>query len=196
VVTLPIAVATNAYNHFQAWVNYDANTWRLDINGTTAFQDYATYANNATFSRIRLEQGTAEPAYFDNIQISSALPPPVEQTPFQQWLIENGQDPNAPETDLCASGVHTLREAFIAGIDPADPAARFEIQQSSIATGGDIVLQWPGVEGRRYNVYWSSNLLHGTGFQLIASNLPYTAASVTNTMTNGQGFYRITVQRE
>jgi hypothetical protein len=196
VVTLPIAVDTNAYNHFQAWVNYDANTWRLDINGTTAFEAYATYANNATFSRIRLEQGTAEPAYFDNIQISSALPPPVEQTPFQQWLIENEMDPDACETDLCASGTHSLYEAYIAGIDPLDAEARFEIKQTSMAAGDNITLQWQGVTGRIYNVYWSSNLLHGAGFQLIASNLPYTAASYTNTMTNGQGYYRITVQRE
>jgi hypothetical protein len=195
-VALPIQVDTNAYNHFQAWVDYNANTWRLDINGTMAFQDYATYANNDAFTKIRLEQGTAEPAYFDNIQISSAAAPPVEFSEFEQWLIANGMPPSTCGTTPCASGAHTLHEAYIAGINPMDAEARFEIKQTSLAAGNNFALQWQGVEGRRYNVYWSSNLLHGAGFQLIASNLPYTVNSVTNTMTNGKGYYRISVQME
>ncbi|MFU8781365.1 MAG: hypothetical protein ACNA71_10145, partial [Kiritimatiellia bacterium] len=61
---------------------------------------------------------------------------------------------------------------------------------------GDFVLEWVGVSGRLYNVYWATNLLDG--FTLWRSNVPWTETSVTDTVHRAEssGYYRIEVQLE
>jgi hypothetical protein len=125
-------------------------------------------------------------------QVMQWVGPPL--SPFQEWLANHGLAPDASSTNLTASGAHTLHDAYIAGIDPTDPQARFAIGHVAASGTSSLVLQWPGVPGRRYNIYWSSNLLHGAGFQLRASNILWDATTITNTIETQQGYYRIDVQ--
>lgn len=191
IVVLPVQISPDEYSHIEIRVDYDIGTWQLDVNDTTAFDDFGTYSSQPKFTGVQFHNTTTTPAYFDDIHITSGPTEPV--TAFEQWLVQHGYAPSTCETELCANGSSTLREAYIAGFDPTAPDSRFEISQAG-RTADNIVLQWVGVEGRRYNVYWSSNLLHGTGFELVASNIPHTASAFTNIIQNGKGFYRIDVQ--
>ncbi len=192
VVVLPLQVPPDEYSHFEIRVDYTAGTWGLDVNETTAFENFGTYSSQPRFTGIEFRNTAATPAYFDDIHISSDTASSVVS--FSAWLEQFQLPPDTSETAISANGYNTMREAYIAGIDPTDPNAQFKIESSEPVTGDNIVVQWEGVEGRRYNVYWSSNLLHGAGFERIASDIPYHATSFTNIMQNGQGFYRIDVQ--
>lgn len=83
------------------------------------------------------------------------------------------------------------REEFIAGTNPAESNSVFKV--ISIRMGSPTVLNWSGVSGRVYSVYWSTNLTGG--FQCLESNIPFSRGSFTN--SGGiRGFYRIDVQLE
>ncbi len=108
------------------------------------------------------------------------------------WEIKHAGGPTkAVASALAANGVNTLREAYLAGLEPADPTARFEVQGRW--QDGQMLLSWhPALAGRTYDVLWSTNLAEG--FQVQAS-----VAGPVNTHTNltvdHSGFYRIRVQR-
>ena len=194
IVVLPVQVTPGAYSHFEAWVDYSAGTWRLDVNGTTAFHAFGTYSSQPAFTKLLMENTSTDPAYFDDIHITSGPAEPL--TAFEQWLVLHGLDAGTCETEMCVNGVNTLRDAYIAGLDPSDPQSRFEIGHVG-GTADDPVLQWTGVTGRLYSVYWSSNLLHGAaGFELLASDIPWNSTTFTDTVhrASEKGFYRINVQ--
>ena len=103
-----------------------------------------------------------------------------------------GGPTNANPNAMGANGVNTVMEAYIAGLNPTNPASLFVI--TDFESDLQNVIYWPGVNGRVYTVYWSSNLLGG--FDLLESNVPWTCNSFTDTIhtTEGKGFYKIDVQ--
>lgn len=113
---------------------------------------------------------------------------------FEQWLVDNGYEPDTGEDTLAANGINTLREVYVAGLDPTDLASRFDISRAGLQLG-NRVLGWNSVSGRLYSVYWSSNLLNG--FQILQSNIPWTVESFTDSVHSAEnpGFYQIGVQR-
>ena len=89
----------------------------------------------------------------------------------------------------CSNGINTVLEAYIAGFDPADASAFFQV--------GGIernVLQWQPVTGRVYSVYWSSNLLAGFPAVPFVSNLVSGVYTDSVHEAEGDGFYRIEVE--
>jgi hypothetical protein len=98
-----------------------------------------------------------------------------------------GGSTNANPRATCSNGINTVRQAYIAGLDPNDPNAAL---LSSILPSR--ALQWSAVSGRVYSVYFSTNLL--TAFQCLESNIPWTRACFTNPATDPQGFYKIDVK--
>ncbi len=111
-----------------------------------------------------------------------------------EWETEYfGGPTNAVATNLCANAINTVLEAYIAGLDPANPAARFALSDLQTVLS-ENVLTWPSVSGRVYTVYWASNLLHG--FQTLETDF---AAGTFTDLTHGaegQGFYKIDVRVE
>jgi hypothetical protein len=103
------------------------------------------------------------------------------------WERQHGGNQN-PDT-VCSNGVNTILQAYVAGLDPKNPNSKFA---TAILPGS--VLQWPGVSGRVYSVYYSTNLLNG--FQPLATNIPWTAGAFTDTVHNAQsqGYYKIDVE--
>jgi alpha-tubulin suppressor-like RCC1 family protein len=105
------------------------------------------------------------------------------------WELQHfgiaGVDPEA----ICPNGINTVREAYIAGLNPNDPQSAF---LTSILP--DRILQWDAVSGRVYNVYWTTNLM--SGFQCLESNIPWTRGSFTNATTVPCGYYKIDVRLE
>jgi hypothetical protein len=92
-------------------------------------------------------------------------------------------NPNA----ICSNGINTLLQAYIAGLDPTNSSARFDVTQNP-----RNVVQWNAVSGRIYSVYFSTNLM--AGFQPLETNIPWTRGSFTNPATDPQGFYKIDVR--
>lgn len=96
-----------------------------------------------------------------------------------------GGTTNASPDTVASNGVNTLLECYIAGLNPADSSAQFELKSAS-------PLSWNAADGRVYKVYWSSNLLNG--FEIIATNV--TGGGFTDTVHSAanEGFYKIEVQ--
>jgi hypothetical protein len=86
-----------------------------------------------------------------------------------------------------------LEEAYVAGIDPTDPDASFQLEQVTPRSDG-CVLSWSGVEGRVYTVYWASNLVSGFT-EVLQTNIAWDVASFTDTTHDqcSEGFYKIGV---
>jgi formylglycine-generating enzyme required for sulfatase activity len=69
-----------------------------------------------------------------------------------RWMIQYFSHAGAAVADdPSASEVHNVKEAYIAGFDPADTGAVFRVRGVEIE--GGIELIWPSAEGRRYSVY-------------------------------------------
>ncbi len=101
-----------------------------------------------------------------------------------------------PIDALCSNGVNTIRQAFIAGIDPKDPNAAFvAFMEHSPDSDGPIV-QWNPVSGRVYSVYWASSL--SNPFTLLQSNVFWSADGFIDRdhASDEQGYYKIDVQLE
>ncbi|MCF7848776.1 MAG: hypothetical protein K9M45_08005, partial [Kiritimatiellales bacterium] len=108
---------------------------------------------------------------------------------LDQWELDClggiGLDPNA----LCSNGVNTLMDAYVAGFDPTDSSACFNI------TGFDgNMIEWTAVSGRVYSVYWTTNLM--SGFQTLETN--WTGGAFTDSLHNDEDkcFYKIDVRLE
>ena len=99
---------------------------------------------------------------------------------------------NANPAAAASNGVNTVKDCYIAGLDPTDECATFLISDFRPLTSGNT-LHWQNVSGRVYSVYWASNLLGG--FQALETNvaMPY---SDTNHPGEEKGFYKIEVELE
>lgn len=95
---------------------------------------------------------------------------------------------NAVDDAPAANGLNTLKEAYVAGIDPSDPSARFEV--SGRLQNGSMILSWDSVTGRSYTVGWSTNLLDG----FVETNIPWENGSYTGLLNEAGGFYKLNVQ--
>ncbi len=88
---------------------------------------------------------------------------------------------------LCANGINTVREAYIAGLDPTDPSSTF---LTSILPGNS--LHWSTITGRVYSVWWTTNLLEN--FQPLETNLPWTQNGYTNSNPGSCDYYKIKIE--
>lgn len=93
---------------------------------------------------------------------------------------------------ICSNGINTIREAYIAGLDPTNAAARFKVEKYKADARN--TLRWNATSGRVYSVYFSTNLLNG--FQPVETNIPWTAGAFTDTVHSAQeqGYYKIGVE--
>lgn len=103
---------------------------------------------------------------------------------------EHAHGGNQNPVRVCSNGVNTMLQAYIAGLNPSDPDSKF----TAVVSGQ--MLRWNAVSGRVYAIYYSTNLI--SGFQPLATNIPWTAGCFTDSVHNahGQLFYKIDVQLE
>jgi parallel beta-helix repeat protein len=108
------------------------------------------------------------------------------------WERAHGGNQNPENT--CSNSVNTIRQAYIAGLDPNNPTNRF--QASVFRSGPGNVLRWNATSGRVYAVYYSTNLV--SGFQPLETNIQWSAGCFTDTVENaaGQLFYKLEVRLE
>ncbi len=78
-----------------------------------------------------------------------------------EWEAEHfGSITNASGNLTCANGWNTVRQVYIAGLDPQDPNSKFSFSVEADTFFGNI-LRWQNVSRREYAVYCSTNLLSG-----------------------------------
>lgn len=107
------------------------------------------------------------------------------------WELQYyGGETNANPDAMAANGINTVREAYIAGLDPVDPSARFAVSLSN-ETGA--VVQWESRPGRVYSVHGASDL--SDGFHVLETGLAWPQSSWTDTVSQSRGFYQVGVQR-
>ena len=60
---------------------------------------------------------------------------------------------------------------FLAGTEPTNSASFLQVDDSAVTVGGGIVIQWPGVTGKAYDLSRTTNLIEAV-YQLVATNIP------------------------
>jgi len=103
-------------------------------------------------------------------------------------ILYYGGPTNANPTAICSNDVNIVIEAYIAGLDPTDPNARFSL----LILGNELA--WGGVSGRVYDVWWTSNLFDG--FLPLETNIPWTTDNFIDTFhgIEDTGYYRLRVR--
>jgi hypothetical protein len=93
-----------------------------------------------------------------------------------------------------ANAAYTVGDAFVAGLDPTDPAAALALSVEMAQDAG-AVLRWsPVATDRVYSVWWSSNLLDG--FSVLTCGIDLASGVYTDGVAGARppGHYRITVE--
>ncbi len=123
---------------------------------------------------------------------NNGLPDWWEQLYFNH---QTGDDPNA---DSDQDGLNNIGE-WVAGTSPTNPVSVFKFTSASEMSGQGIVVRWPSISNRFYDLSRATNILAGTNAFIImpgASNMPATPVvnSYTDTVQGlGPFFYKIGV---
>jgi hypothetical protein len=157
---------------------------------------YYVFAGDDTATVYRLSGATGWPPVPDFWSgLPTALWQPDSDTDGipDSWALQYfGGITNAIPNAICSNGINTVREAYLAGLNPNNKDARFGITEHKPGING--TLGWNAVSGRVYSVYWTTNLM--TGFQCLESNIPWTRGSFTNSAAVPCGYYKIDVRLE
>jgi len=191
-------IFSNGWNKIALSCDFVSKVWNLELNDVPMVGNFPFHGNPASFQGLELVECFTNTAFFDSITVSDTsdesdtdgdgLPDSWEE---QYWPGDLSHSPG----DLAANTDYTVGQCYIAGLDPTDPDAAFLL--SSVFSPLSSVLQWSGVSGRVYIVYWTSNLLSGFDGPL-ETNLPWTPGIFTDATHSAeeQGFYKIDVQLE
>ncbi len=192
-ITLGATVVSNGWNKFSIECDYVSKVWNLELNDLLVVSNFAFHGTPASFSMIEWLSSSPDTAWLDDINVTeSANPSDTDGDNLPDaWEILYYGDLSSNPDDASSNVIHTVRQAYIAGLDPTDPLASFDVfgpQQN--------VLRWNGISGRVYTVYWTSNLL--SSFQTLETNVPWTGSTFTDTTHNTEqkGFYKIGVELE
>ena len=201
VSTLSGTTVSNGWNKFEVDCDYSSKLWNLTLNDTLVVTNFTFYSPLSAFQSLELASEEAMATlYIDEITVSADAPsaPDTDADGLPNWweLQYFGGVTNASPSDLSSNGINTIEETYIAGINPTNPAASFMLSNLQ-ALSSESVLEWAGVSGRVYTVYWTSNLLSGFGSAL-TSGLPWTSGAFTDSTHSAEqkGFYKIEVEIE
>jgi subtilisin family serine protease/PKD repeat protein len=179
---------SNDWNKVELFVDYVSKHWNISLNGIEAATNLGFYADASAFSQLIFDEGSTNTAYFDDIGVSDSQDDADGDGLPDDWENEHfGSNAPAPD-DPASNSTYTVRQAYIAGLDPTDPDAEFTL--SNVRN----ILGWNAATGRVYTIWWSSNLL--SGFQLLESNFTGGAFTDTTHSAHGEGFYKIDVRVE
>ncbi len=186
-ITLTPPTVSNGWNKIEVFCDYSSKVWKLSLNGTELFADFAFYSDQAAFSAFELVEGSADNSYFDDLEITDSQDDADGDGLPDDWEILYYGDTSVSPTTTASNGVNTVEQTYIAGLNPTDPDALFVLDSLE-------PLQWTATSGRVYSVWWTSNLL--SSFHLLESN--YTGGVYTDLThdADSQGFYKIDVRIE
>lgn len=104
----------------------------------------------------------------------------------QEHYGTNSVNPEA----IAANGVNTIRQTYIAGLNPTNPQSVLAVSGGPAVAG--MQLQWAAVSGRVYGIYRAVNLI--SGFQPLETNILWPQNSWTGAMDQAEGFYQLKVE--
>ena len=166
---------------------------RIDNEFKTFVSQIDGSGNELTVTLCMTSTGAARPYALDNLVVYAShetdadkdgLPDDWEKQYFGRTVAVDGNS-------IASNGFNTVREMYIAGLDPTDAKSRFGISGFSGNT-----LHWDSVSGRVYSVYWSTNLMNG--FESLATHINWRQSAWTDQVyrTEGQVFYQLKVELE
>jgi Lamin Tail Domain/Putative Ig domain len=112
------------------------------------------------------------------------------------WEANNGLDDGSNDAllDFDGDGQNNVSE-WIAQTIPSDSNSWFRITSTTL-TGGNIVLTWNAVPGKRYRVHHRTNLTAGNWAEVTPAPIVATTTSGTFSHAAGtRGFYQVSVER-
>ena len=201
--TTPVELSgtvSNGWNKFEVESDYVSDVWTLSLNGTELFSNFAFYSTSqSAFAELRIvNESIIAGTGVDSISLSEVVVVVVSDEdsdgiPDDWETLYYGGATNANPTNICANGVNTVEEAYIAGLNPTNPASQFVL--NDLTAGAESVLFWTAESGRVYTVWWASNLLDGFN-EILTSN--YVGGAFTDQLhgAEGEGFYKIDVELE
>jgi hypothetical protein len=175
------------WTRFDVYCDYGSLTWKLNVNGTNVAENLNLFSTNQQIDSLVIANQSSASAYFDELVIettddtnSNGIPDWWEQHHF-------GGITNAP-SGIFTNGM-TCEQMYIAGLEPSiaddipklDPTDRKKIN-------------WIRKTGRKYDIYWSSNLTSGFTFIQTATGSEF-QDTATNRTERPTGFYKIKVSR-
>ncbi len=185
-----------AYVPFGRGLGYDTNffVW-IDVHGAGCQRSDPKTGDPADYPTGHGPQG-------DAIRIYNFMRPvrdieemnDLDDDGLPDWweTLYYGDSTNANPSSICSNGVNTVSEAYIAGLDPTDPASAVRVEFSDLWNE----IEWNSASGRVYAVYWTTNL--NEGFQPLETNIHWSVGGYTDTLHNAEttGFYKIDVRLE
>ncbi|MCC5845700.1 MAG: cadherin-like domain-containing protein [Verrucomicrobia bacterium] len=140
------------------------NTWsKLSGPGNVVFADASALETTATFFipgtyvlRLTSDDGISQT--MDDVTITISEPVTPE---YAAWLEEHYGTTAVDDSVPSANGVNTIREAYIAGLDPTDPASTFRLVTATPVSGGAVAFESQTAPGKHYRVYYRDSLVTG-----------------------------------
>lgn len=180
-------------------------TVRRSSDGGGPFADLAT----GVAATSHTDSGLADGATWHYTVTATGLPGPgpasapasaTTYTAHESWRFLHfgtsaGIGAAADDADPDGDGWSNARE-FISGTDPNDRASLLKVNQMQ-ASGNDMRISFPTVDGKTYRLERSDTLLEGS-WTAVQDNIPGTGAEIQVTDTNGathsKRFYRLVVE--
>jgi hypothetical protein len=186
-------VPLNEWVQFDIYCDYNESTWSLYMNSNNVAADLNLYDPvNRQIESVLLANNSSNSVYIDDILISdeellSAVTLDKDTDGLPDWWEQKyyGGITNASPDGTAANGM-TRRQAYIAGLDPKDAAARFRAAKLS---GQQRGLSWNARPGRTYIIEYAPDLI--SEFKPIQTNDWPASEFVHNDNTDPSGFYRL-----
>ncbi len=181
-------IVSNGWNKFGIQCDYVSKVWKLSLNEVPMVENFAFYGNPASFAEVEFQSTASTEAFIDSINVTDSLGDADTLPDWWEQYYFGDLSPN-PD-DPAANPDYTVWQCYVAGLDPTDPDALFELSNAR------NILGWNAVSGRVYTIYWTSNLL--SSFQTLETNVSWNPAIFTDTTHTAEekGFYKIDVELE
>ncbi len=193
------ATVSNGWNKIEISCDYVSKLWNLELNGVPTVGNFPFYGAPASFQALEISENTTNALFVDSVHLtdmtdSTDVDADADGVP-DSWERKHFGGTHILPGAMASNGVNTVRQAYIAGLNPTNAASSFRISELRSLTSKSV-LRWNSASGRVYSVYWSSNLLNG--FILLSNNVPWTSSVFTNETYNAEtkGFYKIEVELE
>lgn len=193
-VELSVQMPLDVWTRFDVYCDYDALTWNLSVNKTNVAAGLPLYSAGRRVSGLHIQNNASSAAYVDSIAVSDREPveDPVDTDgdDLPDWWEYRhfGSVSAGRPGDMASNRVNDVRGAYIAGLDPHQ-SERFRMKRLDPV---GRKLSWRARPGRRYSVYWSTNLLEG--FSLVRSGLTGDGDLQVPVTNRASGFYRVEVE--
>lgn len=181
------AMELNSWTRFDVYCDYGSQTWKLNVNGTNVAENLRLYSSNPQIDSLVIANESSASAYFDELVVETT--DDTNNNGIPDWWEQRyfGGTTNAP-SGIVTNGM-TCEQMYIAGLEPDVTNDALTLAQTDRKR-----FNWNRKTGRRYDIYWASNLTSGFTFIQTATGSEF-QDTATNRTERPAGFYKIKVSR-